>query len=104
MVASTESTLLGAASVATPAGPIGQSELSMSMVCWARRPGGVTVSIRRCGLAALADGVGEDEHPGVSVRTSAAAAVSTVARRSRLRRRLVSRRVPCNVEHNLEFQ
>ncbi|CPB43374.1 Uncharacterised protein [Mycobacterium tuberculosis] len=46
MVVLTVSTCPGAARVPTPISPIGQSELSMSMVCCARRPGGVLVSIR----------------------------------------------------------
>jgi hypothetical protein len=41
----TKSTISGAANVRTPTGPIGQSELSMSMVCLARSPWGVLVSM-----------------------------------------------------------
>jgi len=73
------------------------------MVCWARRPGGVLVSIRCPTFAAFADGVGEEEHPGVSVTTSAAAALNASARRGAARR-LPSLGGPGNVEHNLEFQ
>lgn len=73
------------------------------MVCWARRPGGVLVSIRRPTFAAFADGVGDEEQPGVSVTTSAAAALSASARRAAARR-LPGLFGPGNVEHNLEFQ
>ena len=61
------------------------------------------VSIRCPTFAAFADGVGDEEHPGVSVTTRAAAALSASARRAG-GRRLLSLGVPGNVEHNLEFQ
>ncbi|BDB45342.1 hypothetical protein MKCMC460_56660 [Mycobacterium sp. 20KCMC460] len=83
MVASTDSTFSGAARVPTPTGPIGQSELSMSIVCCARSPGGVVVSIRCPTSAALADGVGDVAHPGASANTSTAAALDA---RTRVRR------------------
>src|SRR6516164_10533602 len=103
MVVSTDSTLSGAARVPTPTGPIGQSELSMSMVCRARSPGGVLVSIPRPVFAALACGEGEGAQPGARVTTSAAAAPNA-ARRRRADRALTSLVVPGNVHHNLEFQ
>ena len=56
IVVSTESTMSGAASVRTPTGPMGQSEFSMSMVCLARTPGGVRMSIRRPGFAGVRRG------------------------------------------------
>ena len=77
------------------------------MVCLARRPGGVVVSIRCPALAAFADGVGEEEQPGANVTTSAAATLSA-SRRAKARccaaRRLFSLGVPGNVEHNFELQ
>src|ERR1700733_8474442 len=103
MVVSTESTWLGAARVRTPTGPIGQSELSMSKLCWARSPGGVRVSIARPGLAAFACGDGDGEQPGARVATSAAAAVRA-STRCRAGRRLFSRLTPGNVHDDLEFQ
>src|SRR5271166_1814785 len=103
MVVSTDSTLSGAARVPTPTGPIGQSEFSMSKVCWARMPGGVRVSICRPGLAAFACGAGEGAQPGARVTTSAAAAPNAATRR-RAGRPLISLVVPGNVQHNLEFQ
>ena len=104
MVVSTESTLSGAASVLTPTGPIGQSELSMSMVCWARRPCGVLVSIWSPASAAFAGGVGGGRAAATSAATSAAVA--------RQRRGAVPHRAPAllacagpgNVQHNLELQ
>ena len=45
IVAPTSSMIFGAARVRIPLGPIGQSELSMSMICLARRPCGVLVSM-----------------------------------------------------------
>src|ERR1700747_3531326 len=103
MVVSTDSTLSGAARGRTPTGPIGQSELSMSIVCWARRPGGVLVSIPRPVFAAFAGGEGEGAQPGVRATTNAAPPPSAARRRpaGRLLSRLVG---PGNVEHNLEFQ
>src|SRR5690242_6500712 len=103
MVVSTDSTLSGAASVPTPTGPMGQSELSMSSVCWALIPGGVRVSICRPGFAAFACGEGLGAQPGANVTTSAAAALSAHARRL-ADNRLASLLVAGNVHHNLEFQ
>jgi hypothetical protein len=77
--------------------------LSMSIVCWARSPGGVRVSIARPGLAAFACGGGDGAQPGASVATSAAAAVMPRTR-SRVGPRLPSRIVPGNVHDNFEFQ
>ncbi len=45
MAPATSSTMLEVASVRTPTVPMGQSELTMSMVCLARRPWGVLVSM-----------------------------------------------------------
>src|ERR1700748_532198 len=103
MVVSTDSTLSGAARVRTPIGPIGQSELSMSTVCWARSPGGVRVSIARPKLAAFACGDGDGEQPGARVATRAAAAV-TASTRCRAGCRLFSRLAPGNGHDDLEFQ
>src|SRR5208337_3910017 len=103
MVVSTELTSSGAARVRTPTGPMGQSEFSMSKVCWARIPGGVRVSICRPGLAALACGGGDGAQPGAKVTTSAAAALNVNAR-CRADLLLASLLVPGNVHHNLEFQ
>src|SRR5271166_5918189 len=103
MVFSTESTSSVAARVPTPTGPMGQSELSMSMVCCARRPGGVPLSIRCPEAAAFACGAGEEPQPGAKAMTSAAPAVNTSTRRHRWRRlpRLAG---AGNVHHNFEFQ
>src|ERR1700752_770705 len=103
MVVCTDSTLSGAARVRTPTGPMGQSELSMSMVCWARRPGGVLVSICRPAFAAFACGAGDGAQPGVRVAISAAPAVNASTRRH-VRRRLPRLAGPGNVHHNFEFQ
>src|ERR1700739_1838615 len=103
MVVSTDSTLKGAARVRTPTGPIGQSEFSMSKVCWARIPGGVRVSICRPGFAAFACGEGDGAQPGARVTSSAAAALNAATRR-RVGRLLTSLVGPGNVEHDLEFQ
>jgi len=46
----------GAARVLTLTGPMGQSEFSMSMTCWARTPCGVLISMRTA--PALAGGAG----------------------------------------------
>ena len=102
MVVSTEPTSAGAARVRTPGLPIGQSELSMSMVCRARKPGGVRVSIG-IGLAALACGEREGVQAGARVTSSAAVAV-TVSTRDRAERRLASRLGAGNVHDNFEFQ
>src|SRR5438445_3489512 len=103
MVVLIDSTLSGAASVPTPTGPMGQSEFSMSNVCWARIPGGVRVSICRAGFAAFACGEGEGAQPGARVATSAAAALNAVTRR-RAERPLRTLLAAGNVHHNLEFQ
>src|ERR1700675_563531 len=103
MVVSTDSTLAGRASVRTPTGPIGQSELIMSNVCWARSPGGVLVSIWRPAFAAFACGGAEGAHAGTRVTTSATAALNASARCS-ARRRLPSLAGPRNVHHNFELQ
>src|ERR1700733_1545102 len=103
MVVSTGLTLSAVARVATPTGPMGQSELTMSSVCWARRPGGVLMSIRAPAPAALADGVGGGAQPGARAATSAAAAV-IAATRSRTWRRLRRLAGSGNVQHNLELQ
>src|SRR5437899_12954 len=100
MVACTDFTMSGAASVPTPTGPMGQSEFSMSSVCWARIPGGVRTSICRPALAAFACGEGDGAHPGANVTTSAVAALNAAARR-RAENPLVSLLVAGNVHHNL---
>ena len=54
-------TICGAASVRTPTVPIGQSELSMSTVCLARKPGGVLMLIWDAESAALGDADGVEQ-------------------------------------------
>ena len=76
----------------------------MSMVCWARRPGGVRVSIARAGFAAFACGEGEVAQPGVRVATSAVAAVRASTRLPRRAPATPVGLLPGNVHDNLELQ
>src|SRR5712675_2427556 len=97
----TSSTISGAASVRTPTGPIGQSELSMSMVCLARSPCGVLVSMRTP-YAASAAGAGPVlVHPQAMATTSATVSPAALCRR---RPALRLGAGPRNVQHNLELQ
>src|SRR5215213_3722295 len=92
----------GAAIVRTPTVPIGHSELSMSMVCLARIPWGVLVSIWRP-YAASAGAGPVWAQPQARAVTSATAIFSVVARRrARLALRLSAG--PRNVQHNLELE
>src|ERR1700739_384300 len=65
----------------------------MSMVCWARKPGGVFMLIIACGVTD--DAV---EQPQSRAPTAAAAASSAAARLA------LFRVGPGNVQHNLELQ
>ena|SRR6478735_12818319 len=102
IVTPTFSTAWGAARVRTPTGPIGQSLLSMSMVCLARRPCGVLIWMGTPYAASV--GAGRDvAHPQARAATRANATVSAVARR---RAPAASRRSvgPRNVKYNFELQ
>ena len=88
-----------AASVLTPLGPMGQSELSMSMICLARTPCGVLMLIRTPDVAGIrgrrrglqAQHVAPSGGPGMALQISAIA-------------RLSLRAWPGNVQHNLELE
>src|SRR5690349_10292695 len=102
MVSQTYSTRSGAASVLAPLGPMGQSELSMSMICLARTPCGVPVLIRIPASPALAEGVAlGGEHPLTRDVVRAAVHTRAVRRPSRLDRLLLG---AGNVQHDLELQ
>lgn len=73
------------------------------MVCWARRPGGVLVSIRGPVSAAFACESEDGAHPGARATSNAVAAPKVTAR-WRARRLLISLAGRGNVEHDLEFQ
>src|SRR3954453_4045620 len=93
-------TCAGAPIVRTPTVPIGHSELTMSMVCLARSPWGVLVSM--CKPYAASAGAGM-----VSVHPQARALTSTTANVvAQYRARLALRRGagPRNVQHNLELE
>src|SRR6478672_4836776 len=96
-------TCSGVAIVRTPTVPIGQSELTMSIVCLARSPCGVLVSMWTP-YAASATGAGPAlAHPQARATTSATAIVKSAA----LRRAWPALRVgasPRNVQHNLELE
>src|SRR5690348_12844083 len=88
----------GAAIVRTPTVPIGHSELSMSMVCLARRPCGVLIPIGTpYVVSATGAGVAVLVQPQASPTVSAAATDSVVA----LRALCLSAR---NVQDNLELE
>src|SRR6185312_15533245 len=103
MVSRTLLTISGAASVLTPLGPIGQFELSMSMVCLARKPAGVLVLIFTPGSTVFDDDADGVEQLQTSAPASATAATETAARRY-ARPALGLRASPGNVQHNLELQ
>src|SRR3954451_17112001 len=92
----------GAAMVRTPTVPIGQSELSMSMVCLARSPWGVLISMGTP-YAASAGAGPVCAHPQARATTRRTASVSVVAPR-RARPALRVGVGPRNVQHNLELQ
>ena len=96
MTAVIGSTISGAARVVTLTGPIGHSELSMSMIWRARTPCGVLVSIRRPALAVGAGG-------GAQLLASPTTVDTAVTSASALRR-LRIRVGPGNVQHNLELE
>src|ERR1700722_14871187 len=102
MVSRTLFTMSGAARVPTPLEPIGQSEFSMSTVCWARKPGGGVLLIFTP-VSAVTDDADGVEQLQTRTLTTATAASDTAARRS-ARRALRLRAGPCNVQHNLELQ
>src|ERR1700739_2035726 len=102
MLDSTGLIISAVARVATPIGPIGQSELSMSSVCWARKPAGVLMSIWRPVPAAVAAGVGGGAKPEARAPTNAAAVNAATRCRTWRGLRLVAG--SGNVQHNLEFQ
>ena len=82
MVSRTPLTTSGAASVRTPTSPIGQSEFSMSMVCLARKPGGVLMLIFTPSSTVTddADGVAQ-----LHVTTATTASEAAACRRARAR-------------------
>ena len=103
MVASTGSTISGAARVLTLTGPMGQSEFSMSMTCLARTPCGVLVSIRTPASPALAGGAGA----GAQLSRGRRRALSrwpVPPRSGAARRALRVCAGPGNVQHNLELE
>ena len=85
------------------AGPIGQSELSMSMICLARRPCGVLVSMWMLCAAPAGPAGPASAQPQARATTIVTATVIVVAQR---RARLASGLGvgPRNVQHNLELQ
>src|SRR5437899_1727055 len=98
----TASTCCGAAIVRTPTVPIGQSELSMSIVCLARRPWGVLISIGApYVVSATGAGVALVVQPLASATTSATATDSVVAVRALRPALFAGAR---NVQYNLELE
>ena len=71
-----------AASVLIPLGPMGQSELSMSMTCLARTPCGVLMLIRTPASPAFAGGVEVGAQPSARAVTRMALQISASARLS----------------------
>ena len=102
MLSRTLFTILGAARVATPLEPIGQSEFSMSTVCLARKPGGVFMLIFTPVAAATDDADGVEQLQTRALATATAASDAAPRRRARPALRL--RAGPRNVQHNLELQ
>src|ERR1700738_5076725 len=102
MVSRTLFTMSGAARVPTPLEPIGQSEFSMSTVCWARKPGGVFLLIFTPASAVTDDADGVEPLHTRPLTTATAASDAAARRSARLALRL--RAGPCNVQHNLELQ
>src|ERR1700716_1055577 len=99
----TSSTISGAASVRTPTGPIGQSELSMSMICLARRPCGVLVSMWMLCAAPAGPAGPASAHPQARATTTVTTTDIEVAQR----RALLASGLgvgPRNVQYNLELQ
>ena len=88
--------------VATPTVPIGHSELIMSMVCLARRPWGVLISIGApYVVSATGAGAAVFAQPHANTTTSAAAIDRLAAARALRRALLAGAR---NVQDNLELE
>lgn len=95
MIVVTGLTMSGAASVETLCVPIGQSEFSMSMTCWARTPCGLFRPMRIPSAAVVA---------GASAQLVAVVAAVTIATAIVSARRLALVAGPGNVQHNLELK
>src|SRR4029079_12844925 len=89
--------------VRTPTVPIGQSELTMSMVCLARSPWGVLVSMWTPYAASATGADPVLAHPQARATTSATGTVRPAAVRS-ARPALRLGASPRNVQHNLELE
>ena len=86
----------------TPTVPIGQSELSMSMVCLARSPWGVLVPMWTPYAASA--GAGPVFAQPLARATTIVTATVSPAAPCRARPALRLRAGPSNVQHNLELQ